>query len=187
MTCRRILLATLCLLLPQSARTQQPANVTLTVARDSANYVLAVPISRLVMAIPRGSLRVIPQGNGGPKGPRYFFFEDPAQHMQISGWFESSEGYKDIQTFWKLETANWQRQHLPAPQNVSFVSIGNWKAILYDLAGPSGHDTNIRAHWVQAGTWIDIHLSMAGTTSPAALRRSLRQVLESIKVTQKTP
>ena len=162
--------------------------VTLTVTEDSGRYVLTVPVSRLVMAIPKGSLRIAAAASGGAlASPRYFSFEDDSLPLSISGWFESADGFSDIQAFWRQETAAWKQHHAPEPRNVSFVKVGHWDAVVYDLRIPIAKDTEIRAHWVAAGTWIDIHLSLAGDEPEPELRRKLRAVLESIRVTEKTP
>lgn len=161
--------------------------VTLTITEAAGQYVLAVPVSRLVMTIPKGSLRIAPTAVGGATGsPRYFSFASESPALIITGWFESADGFSTIQAFWTAETGAWTRQHLPTPQDVSFVQIGRWNAVLYDLPVPVGRETNIRAHWVQGDTWIDIHLSLTDDLSSRELRSRLRAELESITVTQKS-
>lgn len=168
---------------PVAAQDQAAAvAATLTIQQDSARYTLAVPVSRLVMTIPKGRLKVHRAAN---TSPRYFFLEDSTQHLQISGWFESSDGFKGIPQLWSDETNTWKQRHLPAPIDVGFVKIGKWDAVVYDVTATIGKDTNIRASWVDAGTWIDMHLSMTGTLSQAELRRRLRDVLQHIAVAQK--
>lgn len=185
---KRILtLTSAAVLLSTVASGQQSSDsVTLKITQDAVNYVLSVPVSRLVMAIPKGGLQ-IQQGasSGASNSPRYFLLEDPSGPLIISGWFESADGFSDIQSFWRKETAAWKRQGIAKPRDVSFEHIGTWNAVLYDMTGQDTTNTNIRAHWVQSGTWIDIHLSLAGRES--GLREKLRGVLQSIKVTERAP
>lgn len=167
----------------QPALAQTPDPTHLIVAQDSRLFTLSVPVSKLMMRIPKGKLHLVPaQPNASP---RYFFFSDSTRGLQISGWFEPADGFKDVKTTWKGDTDNWRRQGLPSPADVSFAKFGNWDGVLYDMPVRSGHDVNIRAHWVEAGTWIDIHLSMTGTGTSADLRARLKAVLDGIAVVQK--
>ena len=178
-------LASTSILLSTVASGQQSSeSVTLKIAEDATNFVLTVPVSRLVMTIPKGGFQVQRGAKGGAgNSPRYFYLEDPSGPLIISGWFESADGFSDIQSFWKKETAAWKRQGIAKPHDVSFEHIGTWNAVLYDMTGSDATNTDIRAHWVQAGTWIDIHLSLAG--HQAGSREKLRGVLQSIKVTER--
>ena len=58
-------------------------------------------------------------------------------------------------------------------------------ALLYDMALPGGSNSHLRAHWVQAGTWIDLHLSITSQRTSAENRALLKSVLKSIRVRQK--
>ena len=81
-----------------------------------------------------------------------------------------AQGFSGIREFWESETAQWRAMGLPDPQAVSFARYSDWEAVIYDIAFPSGSNTHIRAHWVQAGTWIDLHLSIS-TDRPIAENR----------------
>jgi hypothetical protein len=163
------------ILLSTAASGQQSSDsVTLKITQEAANYVLTVPVSRLVMTIPKGALQVQRgAASGAASSPRYFLLEDQSGPLVISGWFESADGFSDIKSFWRKETAAWKRQGLPKPRDVTFEHIGTWNAILYDLPLPDATNTHIRAHWVQSGTWIDIHLSLTGPARQAGLRETL--------------
>ena len=58
--------------------------------------------------------------------------------------------------------------------------------VTYDIAFPSkvGYNSHIRAHWVQANTWIDLHMSLTGEADNAKLRKQLDAFLKSIQITQ---
>lgn len=165
---------------------ESPKAASLEITESAGSYVLTVPVSRLVMTIPKGGLTLAENTRGAvARSPRYFYFTDKTLHLSISGWFESEEGFAGIKQFWANETAAWKRNGLPEPRDVSFVQLGNWNAIIYDLDVPSGRYSHIRAHWLQAGTWIDIHLSMAANLPQKELRPKLRDVLKTIQVTVK--
>jgi hypothetical protein len=174
--------------LAQAASGQQPPeSVTLKISQDPTSYTLTVPVSRLVMTIPRGDLQLQRGAPGGASGsPRYFLFEDKSDPVLIiSGWFESADGFKDIESFWRKETAAWKKQGLPKPRDVSFEHMGTWDAVLYDMPGGDMVNSNIRAHWVQSGSWIDIHISLTARGSATPLRPRLRDILQSITVAEK--
>jgi len=185
-----VVLAGVLLFLSQPVTGQQSSEATtLTITQNATDYIVTVPVSRLVMTIPKGELR-IQQGaaSGAAKSPRYFYFADQAvPQLNISGWFESADGFTSIESFWRTETTGWKRAGVAAPQNVLFEHIGNWDAVLYDMHGSDVTNANIRAHWVRSGTWIDIHLSLTGRESLATLRQTLREELNSIRVTEKQP
>jgi hypothetical protein len=165
---------------------QSSDSVTLKITEDATSYVLTVPISRLVMTIPKDGLEVQRGASSGAgNGPRYFSLKDPSGLLIVSGWFESADGFSDIQSFWRNETAPWKKKGLPQPRDVSFEHIGTWNAVLYDMTVLDATSANIRAHWVQSGTWIDVHLSLTGRQ--VGLREKLRGVLQSIKVTERAP
>ena len=65
---------------------------------------------------------------------------------------------------------------------MSFAKISDWEAVLYDMALPFGSNSHIRAQWVQAGTWIDLHLSITSDLTIAENRTKLKRVLKSISV-----
>ncbi len=145
-------------------------------------YVLSVPVSRLIMDIPLGSLTIGEKAGGSTQSPRYFNFYDKANGLVISGWFEPEHAFSGINQFWKAETASWKQRGLPSPQNTTFTKIGNWDSIIYDVEFPSGNNSHIRAHWLQAGTWIDIHLSITNSLQSETNRKKLNQILATIKV-----
>jgi hypothetical protein len=158
---------------------------TLQIVESAGNYVLTVPVSRLVMTIPKGRLAAdVNRAGGSADSPRYFLFEDKDAALFISGWFESDEGFPGIKQFWANETAAWKRGGLPEPRDVTFMQLGDWNAVLYEIDSPTGRNSHIRAHWVQAGTWIDIHLSMTAELPQKQIREKLQSILKAISVSE---
>ncbi len=180
-------LALFVFLLPSSWSYAGPANTeTIEISKREGAYELTVPVSRLIMTVPAKGLSQEKNARGGSAdNPRYFYFEDNARHLIVSGWFEPSEGYPGIKTFWEDETTAWKRGGLPEPKDVVFSKIADWDAILYDISIPGGNNSHIRAHWLQAGTWIDIHLSMTSDRANAELRTALQSLLKTIQVKEK--
>ena len=68
---------------------------------------------------------------------------------------------------------------------MSIARYSDWEAVIYDIETPFGSNSNIRANWVQAGTWIDLHLSITSNRPPAENRAKLKSVLKSVRVRQK--
>lgn len=154
--------------------------------RDGA-IMLTVPVSRLAMLIPKQEAVTLVSNaaSGGSNSPRYFYFEDRKAGIIASGWFESAGGYSNAKNLWAEETATWKKKGLPEPSNVQFQPIGKWDAITYELPVPSGANTHIRAQWVEAGTWIDLHLSMTSVRPLADCQAALMALLNSILVREK--
>ena len=175
------------LIFSATAYANTPKSETIAIKELANAYELTVPISGLVMTVPKKGL-ARQQGSigGGTDNPRYFYFEDKARKMVISGWFESDLKFTNVKTFWENETTAWKRGGLPEPKNVLFTKIGKWDAILYDITSPGGSNTHIRAHWVQSGTWIDIHLSITSDRPASELRTTLQSLLKDIQVKEKS-
>ena len=76
---------------------------------------------------------------------------------------------------------------LPKPRNALFVKFDHWDAIVFDLDIQGVTNSHIRAHWLQAGTWIDIHLSITTDKSSDDARSQLEALLKTIAVTEKGP
>jgi tetratricopeptide (TPR) repeat protein len=82
------------------------------------------------------------------------------------------------------ESAAYSQQKMPAQTNVSFKKIGGWDTVYYHVTQSIGIGSNIRAEWVSAGTWIDLHIS-AVSDSAAENQRNLESLLARIQVREK--
>jgi hypothetical protein len=169
--------------------TTQPAEAS---ASDSGSirvevvnqgYQLSVAASRLVMTIPRGGLKKAPGEAGG--SPTYFHLVDEGQGISVSGWFAPAQGFPGTRKFWEAETKQWSSHGIPDPREVSFTKVGDWDAILYDMPIPSATNSHVRAHWLQAGTWIDLHMSLTSMRPSAESRATLLTLLKAVRVKQK--
>jgi hypothetical protein len=148
-------------------------------------YVLDVPVSNVVMSIPRGSLLPVTNPVGGSgQSPRYFRFADDAG-LVISGWIEPASSFRGMHQFWNDETAAWKRGHAPEPRNVQFKDIGDWKVVVYDLELEDLGNTHIRAEYVGRGTWIDVHLSLTSKRSLPEAEATLKELLQSFSVSER--
>lgn len=158
-------------------------NEQLAVVEAGDTFRLSVPVSRLVMNIPRSGFTVVQDSRTGARAnPRYFHLEDKARGMIISGWFEPAHLYRGVEPLWKGETEAWKKKGLPKPRNESFVKVEKWDAVLYDMKVPGGSNTHIRAEWVELGTWIDVHISVT-TAEPIDVARAMAMdVLRGIQV-----
>jgi hypothetical protein len=162
----------------------RPDRIVITEA--SKAYVLTVPVSRLVMTIPRDGFV---QG-GAPRSEstassRYFHFQDTARHLFLSGWFEAQSGFPGMTKFWEGEVSAWSSKKLPAPENVVFKKIGGWETVIYRMPQTSGNNSHIRAEWLAAGTWIDLHVSVDSESSATENLGLLETLLAGIVVSEK--
>jgi hypothetical protein len=166
-----------------SKEAAQPRADALQVQDLEESYELSVPVSRLVMNIPKSGLPRARRPASPNSHPRYFYFVDGL--LNVSGWFEPASGFTGIKPFWARETEAWRKRGLPAPVDTAFAKIGQWEAVIYDIASPGGTNSHVRAHWVQAGTWIDIHLSVTSDRSSRETRQRLTELLEAIQVRER--
>jgi glucan phosphorylase len=176
------------LIVAPCAAANAPKEVTLQVTELDSSYQLSVPVSQLIMTIPKGNfLQKNNAGGGSADSPRYFYFEDKKQGMIASGWFESSEGYSNFSKLWNDEKKSWQSNNLPMPTNETIFKSDGWEAVAYDIPVPlqAGNNSHIRAYWVQAGTWIDLHLSLTSKAENVELREKLTKLLKSIQIKQR--
>jgi len=163
-------------------------SASIEISEVKGGYELTVPVSRLVMSLPGSSLVQNPDHPGhATNGPRYFYFEDHAQGLVLSGWFEPEQGFRGMQQFWQGETRAWKKAGLPEPRDVVFRKVGKWDAVAYSIPIPGANNAHLRAHWLQAGTWIDIHLSLTSKMPDAENRAKLETMLKAIQVRQKSP
>lgn len=179
----------LCILFVSSlAYAQRPDGLAITTNNETYN--LTVPVSNLELKIPKVGITTTPINLGGAtSNPRYFHFNSMSG-LEISGWFESSSGYKDVYQFWEHELGSWQKSKLPDPINVNINKIGNWDVVSYQQPIPLKSDlssANIRAHWVQAGTWIDVHISYTSNNSYEENLEVAKSFLKAMVVQEKTP
>jgi hypothetical protein len=149
-------------------------------------YELNVPSNKLVLTIPKGEfVRNESNMGGSTTSPRYFYFEDNTTSIVISGWFEDEKKFPGVEKYWENNKNAWMNGGLLSPQNVSFDKIGNWDVIFYELQVSRFTSYYIMAHWVQAGTWIDLHISITPYTPSAESKSKIIELLKAITVKEK--
>lgn len=166
-----------------------PQKERLEVAEASDAYEITVPVSHLQMRVPKAGLIPVRNSPGAADSARYFFLADEAKHVYISGWFESSSRFPGVKSLWSDQVDDWHRRGLPAPQASAFLTVGEWEAVSYEIVAPelTGHDCHLRAHRVRGDTWIDLHLSVLAALSCDQGRAPLEALLNSIRVSEKSP
>lgn len=148
----------------------------------SGAFEFTVPESRVVVKVPDiGLQRDDPAGGG----PRYFKLSRSSPQLILSGWLEPASQYKGLKAFWESETRSPAYAGAGAPTRVQMLQVGPWEVVAFDVAVPGGTSAHLRAERVQAGTWIDLHLSSTSTRAPAALREELVAALRTVKIVQK--
>lgn len=164
-----------------------PMSESIEVKGGDDRYAVSAPGSRLTMAFPKGNWLRKEKSIGGATGnPRYFYFENSqAESLILSGWFEPENRSIGLRPQWESATASWKQRGLPEPVNVSFEKLGSWDAVWYDHYVGKVVSSHLRAHRVQAGTWIDLHISTTTYKSSADNRMVLKRLLQEIAVTEK--
>jgi hypothetical protein len=184
----KLLLITMLVLVSACSTTggaRPTASIEIKEADDS--YRLSVPVSQLTMTLPKGNWSPKDKSmGGGTSNPRYFYFQDKKEaSLILSGWFEPDRLFIGVSKLWEKDTQSWKKDGLPQPINVSFEKLGGWDTVMYDHTLGNLVSSHVRAHWVQSGTWIDIHLSTTTARSSVENRKALRSLLRGISVSQK--
>lgn len=159
---------------------------SVVVIEQTDGYEITVPISQLVMTIPGEGL----SRSDGPRkdatdSRRYFLLENRTQLLSVSGWFEPEQDFPGTAPYWKLLVSAWSSKGVPEPANPVFKRIGGWDAVTYQMPLPPGSQSNIQAHWLEAGTWIHLHLSLASEGTDVANQQRLESLLGRIQVGKK--
>src|SRR4051812_27038787 len=97
-----LLSAIVSLVFPSTGSAGDTKAESIQITQGKEDYELTVPVSQLIMSIPTGGLSQKKTMSGGSTAsPRYFYFEDNALHLIISGWFESEQGFMGVKRFWE--------------------------------------------------------------------------------------
>jgi hypothetical protein len=177
---RMVTIAIVVLMVSTELTAQVPSSQRLQVAEKDGAYELSVPVSRLSLAIPKGQL--LPSKSSADNGnPRYFLFEDQKRSLIISGWFEPEQSFNGMDSFWSGEQRSLSQNGIQI-ENIKREQFASWQVVLYDIQLPGGRSFNMRAECVQAGTWIDVHMSVTGKLSDAEGEKLLRDTLGAIQV-----
>lgn len=164
---------------------QAQAPDRLAVSESDGVYRLTVPVSRLELLIPGTVMVLKPLNMGGSTAnPRYFHF-DSGTGSVLSGWFEPSNRYRGLKQLWEGEADAWRSKGLPMPVEFSFERRGQWEVVFYNMALSGGSSAHARANWVEAGTWIDVHLSVTGPADYATNRKTVEGLLSQLTVREK--
>ena len=103
----------------------------------------------------------------------------------LSGWFEPDRLFTGVRNLWEKDTQSGVKSGLAEPINVSFEKLGGWDTVMYDHNLDNIVSSHLRAHWVQSGTWIDLHLSTTTSSSSAENRKKLKSLLGGISISEK--
>lgn len=164
------------------------SSTELAVTSDRDHITMSVPVSRITISLPRGSL----ERNGGPSAgsaasPRYFRFDDPKQGIIVSGWFESANQFEGFEKFWKAEFQSMKKNGVNVKGSPDVVRVGPWIAAAYDVdvGAIKGVNTHLRSELVEAGTWVDLHISVTEEGSIEDARKVALQFLKDVVVTER--
>lgn len=180
---KSLLIATV-LLLGGCAATGADPGERIQISEADGRYRFSVPASQLVMTTPRRGWSVKKNNiGGGTSSPRYFYLENKADHYILSGWFEPDRLFKGVRQLWKEESEKQQKGGMPVAVNVTYAKFGGWDTVMYDYVIGKATSSHIRGHWVQSGTWIDVHISTTTEKTAAENRKNLKALLNDISVT----
>lgn len=164
-----------------------PESHAIVVSEGAERFELTVPRSNLVMAFPKGQFRHAPVNvGGGTANPRYFQFHDREAGTIVSGWFEPESRYQPLDPTLESESAGLKRFGAWPPQSLEQGTIGPMKTVTYFLPLPNGATNfHIRASYVGAGTWVDLHGSVTTRDPPAEAKARLQALFETIEFRQR--
>jgi hypothetical protein len=146
-------------------------------------FTFTVPQSRVIVKVSDPSLR---PDDAAPARPSYFKLTRRDPQLILSGWLEPASSYKGLKEFWQSESRSPAYAGALAPTRVEMLKTGPWDVVAFDVLVPGGGaSAHVRAERVQAGTWIDLHLSTTSARPPATLRAELLAVLRQVQVVEK--
>jgi hypothetical protein len=149
----------------------------------SGPFTFTVPQSQVIIKVTDPAFR--DEGAPRPK-PNYFYLTRRDPQLILSGWLEPASRYKGLKEFWQSESRSPAYAGALAPTRVEMLRSGPWEVVAFDVPLPDGViQANLRAERIQAGTWIDLHLSTVSARPPAALRAELLAALRRVEVVDK--
>ena len=179
----RLSVAFLAALAFAACATAGPESQAIAVTEGPERFELSVPSLKLVMAFPKGQFRHAPVNiGGGTANPRYFQFQDAATGTILSGWFEPSSRYQPMDTSLESESAGLKRMGIWPPQSLEQGTLGEMSTLTYFLPLPNGATNfHVRATYVGAGTWVDLHGSVTTRDPPADAKARLVTLFKSLE------
>lgn len=150
------------------------------VARSEVPFNFTMPQSRVVVKVSDPSL--LPDAAAAK--PNYFKLARQEPPLIVSGWLEPAQQYKGLNAFWEGESRSPAYAGARAPVRVETLREGAWEVVAFDVSLPGAVQSNLRAERVEAGTWIDLHLSTVAraTIPPTKLRAELMAALRQVQV-----
>ncbi len=180
MTTIRITALALGLAMAGCAAPEMPVESRIAVVPHDARFDISVPMSHVVLQVPRGDLQVAPaSGQGAAGSPRYFILKG-ASGLVISGWIEPARLYKPLDETLGQEFAGMAKDGVAKPVNVAKSRVGAFDVFTFDMPlNQSVAAADVRASWHDEDTWIDLHLSCTGSAATIAQLRT--QVLDALR------
>lgn len=153
------------------------------VARSEGPFTFTVPQSRVLVKISDPSLAP----DTASAKPNYFKLTRQDPLLIVSGGLEPAQNYKGLKAFWEGESRSPAYAGARTPTRVEMLREGTWEVVAFDVSVPGAVQSNLRAERVEAGTWIDLHLSTVAreTTPSTKLRAGLLAALRQVQVLQK--
>jgi hypothetical protein len=183
----RVAAIALCCALAGCEAPQMPAESSISIVAQGANYDVTVPKSRVVLVVPKADLRreAAPSGGGASGSPRYFLFK--GDDLIVSGWIEPARLHTaSLDDSLKGEFAQLEKAGFGAPTNVEKMRVGSFDGVLYDVRIPVGNSSHIRATYLDADTWIDLHVSVSAKRSPAEVRAEVIDAVRRLAIVPKS-
>lgn len=143
---------------------------------------LTVPESRVLVKLPDVGLTRDPSTD---PSRRYFMLSRREPQLLLSAWFEPADAYRGLEAFWESERKSPAYEGAGKPTNVALLKEGAWEVVAFDIPVDGGTSAHLRAQRVQAGTWLDLHLSSTAARPAAALREDLLRTLRAVQVLEK--
>jgi hypothetical protein len=157
------------------------------VAEDT--YLISTIGSKLALVVPKGGLVPSHRDDSGQDyPPHYFFLRDPARGLILSGWFERADDFPGIDEWWRSALASDAEKGLPPRLDARFSKDHRADVVEYRLAleGLSGTNSHLIAHWVEEGTWIELHASLTSSLPPAENQARLEDFFHSVTLKRST-
>jgi len=151
------------------------------------SYTIATIASKVSLVVPKGRLVQHTRDTSGNEYPPHYFYlsdlSDPARTLILSGWFEKASQFPGIDEYWRQTLASDAAKGLPRRVDVRFskdrgADVIEYQVVLPELSGRT--NSHLIAHWVEEGTWVELHASLTSKLPVAENQAQLEDFFHSI-------
>lgn len=153
---------------------------------DDHHYILTTSESNFILFLPKHGF--VPTDpifkDSAHKNPRYFYFRNSETQLNVSGWFEANYMYPgQVKIYNDMVKKIKKNGYLFPPYDESHFRYDKWRVTAYKIPCDSEFSQNIRAHFYEDDTWIDLHISFDCDSEKSV--KNILQFIDTIRIERK--